>query len=78
MFSTGVTGYIAGDAVYTISKAHPNIEFTFLVRTEDKAATVRKAYPRSRVVLGELDHYDLLEEESAKTDIVLRTSSLTN
>ncbi|KAI4758640.1 hypothetical protein E4T44_14703, partial [Aureobasidium sp. EXF-8845] len=74
IFVTGVTGYIAGDAVYTISKAHPNIEFTFLVRTEDKAATVRKVYPRSRVVLGELDHYDLLEEESAKTDIVLHAA----
>jgi hypothetical protein len=78
VFSTGVTGYIAGDAVYTISKAHPDIDFTFLVRTEDKAATVRKAYSRSRIVLGELDHYDLLEEESAKADIVLRTLTFTN
>jgi len=71
--STGVTGYIAGDAVFAINEAHPSIDFTFLVRTEDKAAIVRKAYPRSRVIIGELDHYDLIEEEAARADIVLRT-----
>lgn len=67
-----MTGYIAGDAVFAINEAHPDIEFTFLVRTGNKAAIVRKAYPRSRVIIGELDHYGLLEEESARADIVLR------
>lgn len=67
-----MTGYIAGDAVFAINEAHPDIDFTFLIRTEDNAAIVRKAYPRSRVIIGELDHYDLLEEESARADVVLR------
>lgn len=67
-----MTGYIAGDAVFAINEAHPDIEFTFLIRTGDNAAVVRKAYPRSRVVIGELDHYGLLEGESARADVVLR------
>lgn len=67
-----MTGYIAGDAVFAINEAHPDIDFTFLIRTEGNAAIVRKAYPRSRVIIGELDHYDLLEEESARADVVLR------
>lgn len=70
--STGVTGYIAGDAVYAIDAAYPDIEFTFLVRTKEKAAMVQSAYPGSRVVLGDLDDSDLLEYEAATADMVLR------
>ncbi|TIA12461.1 NAD(P)-binding protein [Aureobasidium pullulans] len=69
--STGVTGYIAGDAVYAIDAAYPDIEFTFLVRTKEKAAMVQSAYPGSRVVLGDLDDSDLLEYEAATADMVL-------
>lgn len=72
--STGVTGYIAGDATHVLYKAHPDYEYTFLVRSEDKAAIVRKAFPSAQVVLGGLDDSQLLEEQAAKADIVLRMS----
>lgn len=72
MNSTGVTGYIAGDAFYALNKAHPDYEYAALVRTQDKADIVKKAYPSVRIVLGGLDDYDLLKEEAAKADIVLR------
>lgn len=72
--STGVTGYIAGDAFYALNKAHPEYEYAALVRTQEKADTVKKAYPSVRIVLGGLDDSDILKEEAAKADVVLRAS----
>ncbi|KAF2225998.1 hypothetical protein BDZ85DRAFT_279657 [Elsinoe ampelina] len=74
LFITGVTGYIAGDATHTIYGEHPDYDYTFLVRTEDKAAIVRKAYPSAKVVLGDLDDSALLKEQSSKADIVLHAA----
>lgn len=73
--STGITGYIAGDAFYAIHKAHPDYKYVALIRTEEKAGKVRAAYPDVRVVIGGLDDSAIIEEESAKADIVLRNSS---
>ena len=70
--STGVTGYIAGDALFAIYAKHPKFEYTALVRTEQKADIIRKAYPSARIVLGDLDDSELLSKEAAKADIVLR------
>lgn len=67
-----MTGYIAGDATHALYNAHPEYEYTALVRTQDKADLVKKAFPKIRTVLGNLDDSDLLEEEAAKADIVLR------
>ena len=67
-----MTGYIAGDALYVLSKAHPEYEYAALIRTKEKADVVQKAYPSVRIVLGGLDDAAILEEESAKADIVLR------
>ncbi|KAI5270740.1 NAD(P)-binding protein [Aureobasidium subglaciale] len=71
LVNTGVTGYIAGDAVYTLAGTMPEINFTFLVRSKEKAFAVQEAYPYSRIVLGDLDDYELVEKESATADIVL-------
>lgn len=78
VFITGMTGYIAGDAFYTIHRAHPDYEYSALVRTEDKANKVRAAYPDVRIVIGGLDDSSILEEEAAKADIVLRKSTSTH
>lgn len=43
-----------------------------MIRTEEKAGKVRAAYPDVRVVIGGLDDSAIIEEESAKADIVLR------
>jgi len=72
--STGITGYVAGDAFVTIYNAHPDFEYSALVRTEDKANDVKEKYPSVRVVLGDLDSSELIEKEAARADIVLRTS----
>jgi hypothetical protein len=68
-----VTGYIAGDALYTLNQKHPDYEYSALVRTQEKADIVKKAFPNVRTVLGGNDDSDLLKEEAAKADVVLRT-----
>lgn len=70
--STGATGYIAGDALDALYQAHPNYEYSCLVRTKDKGEKVTFAYPKVRIVLGGLDDSELIEEEAAKADVVLR------
>ena len=72
MKSTGVSGYIAGDALATLVARHPEISYTALVRSAEKAEQVKAQYPNIRVVLGDLDDSALLEKESAAADIVLR------
>ncbi|KAF2152169.1 NAD(P)-binding protein [Myriangium duriaei CBS 260.36] len=74
LLSTGVTGYIAGDAVHAIHEEHPDFQYAFLVRTEEKATIVKNKYPKARIVLGGLDDASLLEEEAAKADVVLHAA----
>ncbi|KAK1757372.1 hypothetical protein QBC47DRAFT_154885 [Echria macrotheca] len=75
---TGVTGYIGGDAFVTISEAHPELEYTLLVRNEQRAKVVREKHPQDniRVLYGTEDksYLDVLEEEASKTDIILHTA----
>jgi N-acetyl-gamma-glutamylphosphate reductase len=68
--STGATGYIGGDVLYTITRAHPEFEYAALVRGA-KGAVVAAAYPKIRIVNGSLDDAVIIEEESAKADIVI-------
>ncbi|GME33731.1 NAD-dependent epimerase/dehydratase [Neofusicoccum parvum] len=70
IFALGVTGYIGGDALYAISKAHPEYEWTCLVRNSDKGALVAKQYPKVRLVYGDLDSSELITKEAAKAEIV--------
>lgn len=72
--STGVTGYIAGDALVSLHKHHPEYSYACLVRTQEKADRVKAAFPNARIVLGDLDDSALLEREAAWADIVLRKS----
>jgi uncharacterized protein YbjT (DUF2867 family) len=71
---TGATGYVGGDALYAIVKAHPEYEITALVRNSDKGAQVAVDYPKVKLVYGDLDSTDLLEEESKKADVVCSKS----
>lgn len=70
--SSGVTGYIGGDALYALATKHPELSYTALVRSAEKAEQVRARYPFVRVVIGNLDNFDLLKREAADADIVLR------
>lgn len=70
-----MTGYIAGDALYALNQKHPDYEYAVLVRTQDKADIVKKSFPNVRIVLGGNDDSDIIKEEAAKADIVLRKLS---
>ncbi|KAJ6103474.1 hypothetical protein N7486_005901 [Penicillium sp. IBT 16267x] len=74
IFVTGVTGYIAGDALATLVSKHANFSYSALVRSTEKAEQVKAQYPTIRIVLGDLDDSALLERESAAADIVLHAA----
>lgn len=73
--STGATGYIGGDGLHVIAAAHPDWQLTALVRNKEKAAQLTAKYPQVRVVHGDLDSSEIIEEEVKNTDIVFRTES---
>ncbi|KAK2025303.1 NAD(P)-binding protein [Colletotrichum zoysiae] len=74
IFHTGVTGYIGGDAFYALYEKHPEHEYTLLVRNEERAAPVKKAYPKVRIVIGSLNDADVIEKEAAAADVVVHTA----
>lgn len=72
VFITGVTGYIGGDAFYSLQNSHRDLEFSALVRGEEKAQKIREKYPNVRIVVGALDDADKITAEAAWADIVIR------
>ncbi|ROV89354.1 hypothetical protein VPNG_10135 [Cytospora leucostoma] len=74
VFLTGITGYTGGDIFHVLHEAHPDFEYSVLVRNESKAAPVKERYPNVRIVYGSLDDSKLLEEEAAKTEILIHTA----
>lgn len=42
------------------------------MRNEERAAPVKKAYPKVRIVLGGLEDASVIEKEAAAADIVIR------
>lgn len=72
IFVTGATGYIGGDALYTIVKAHPEYEIVALVRNSEKGAIVAAEYSSVKLVYGDLDSIELIEEQAREADIVCR------
>lgn len=73
--STGITGYIGGDAFAALHDAHADYTYTALVRNGPRAAQVVAAYPRVRLVYGDLDSIELIETEAKAADIVLHFAS---
>jgi len=65
-------GYIGGDVFYTLREAHPELEYTLIVRSEERAKAVRQKYPdeKIRIVFG--NYLEMLEDEAYKTDIIVR------
>ncbi|KAJ6108438.1 hypothetical protein N7523_009761 [Penicillium sp. IBT 18751x] len=70
VFVTGATGYVGGDWLYTISNAHPDWQLSALIRSKEKASQVTTKYPHLRVVHGDLESVDIIEEEVKNADIV--------
>ncbi|KAL8695603.1 MAG: hypothetical protein Q9224_003307 [Gallowayella concinna] len=76
VFVTGATGYIGGDALHHLMEKFPKgYEVAALVRNSDKGAQVASQYPTIRLVYGDLDSAEILEEEAKKADIVLHCAN---
>lgn len=78
VFATGVTGYVGGDVLHTILQAHPDWQYSFLVRNRTRLGSLAKDYPSIRVVEGDLGDLDILKSEAASADIVLHFASSDN
>jgi aspartate-semialdehyde dehydrogenase len=73
--STGTTGYVGGDALFAFNEAHPDWTYSVLVRSEEKASQVTKAFPSAKPVIGSLDDSAVIEEQAAQADIIVRKST---
>ncbi|RDW84035.1 NAD(P)-binding protein [Aspergillus mulundensis] len=76
IFLTGATGYIGGDILYQLNEQYPDFTYALLIRSEDKAKTVRSRYPKARIVSGGNDDAAALEREAAWADVVIREFSV--
>ncbi|PVH81839.1 NAD(P)-binding protein [Cadophora sp. DSE1049] len=77
IFATGTTGYVGGDILHALLEAHPWWEeyITCLARSTTRGAALLAAYPKIRVVYGDLNDSAIIEEEASKADIVLHFAS---
>lgn len=74
VFFIGGTGYIGCALLQDIVQRHPDVAVRVLVRAKDKATRLKAKYPSVQTVIGDLDSYKLLEEESKQADIVINTA----
>ncbi|TKX27088.1 hypothetical protein C1H76_0635 [Elsinoe australis] len=76
VFLIGATGYIGGDALHILNETkNSEFDISCLVRDSKKADSVRSAYPRIRIVEGDLDDSQLIQEEASNADLVLNLGS---
>lgn len=61
---------MGGDALVHMLSAHPDWDITCSVRNSDKGAKIAAVFPQVKLVYGDLDSAEMLEEESSKADIV--------
>lgn len=64
--------------LYAILQKHPHLQpqISVLLRTPEKVATIKAAYPEIRAVIGDLNDYDLLRSETAMCDICVHCASI--
>ncbi|OBT82247.1 hypothetical protein VE02_09200 [Pseudogymnoascus sp. 03VT05] len=75
LFITGATGYVGGDVLNRLSSAASKFNITVLVRDSGNSSRVTAAFPNVRIVHGELDNVDLIEDEAKQADVVLNLAA---
>lgn len=78
VFVTGITGKSGLYLLSEIIKAsNPEYEYTFLVRTESKAYTIKESFPQGNICLGSYNDEQLLSDELSKGyDILLHIAGV--
>lgn len=56
---------------------NPDWNYTCSVRSSEKGAKIAQVYPSVRLVYGDLDTVDMIEEEASKADVVYRKTTPT-
>lgn len=69
IFLTGGTGYIGGSVLHTLSTAHPEWNFTVLLRKTPEAFA--STYPAIKVIQGDYDSSELIAAAAQDADIVV-------
>lgn len=75
MPSTGVTGYVGGDIFHTLYNAHPDWDYTLLVRNSDRGVPVAAKYPTPKLIYGDLSASDVLSAAAAEADVVVHAAN---
>uniref|UniRef100_A0A8H7NEN5 NmrA-like domain-containing protein n=1 Tax=Bionectria ochroleuca TaxID=29856 RepID=A0A8H7NEN5_BIOOC len=75
IFLTGASGYIGGDLLDQLTKAHPELTLRVLVRDLNQIDTIRHLYHDVTIVQGSLDDTELITEEATNADIVLNLAA---
>ncbi|GAQ10108.1 hypothetical protein ALT_7429 [Aspergillus lentulus] len=73
IFITGTSGYVGGDVLYELLRAHPDWEpsITCLVRNPAHEAQFKARYPNLRLFFGTFEQPAIIEEEVAKHELVV-------
>lgn len=69
---TGATGYIGGQVLHELTRAHPDYSIAALVRNRETARGISDTFPTIRTVVGDLDDAELVEREASEANVVLR------
>lgn len=78
IFLTGATGYIGGQALYSICTALPDLSVRALVRDAAKAQVIKAAFPNVEPVEGSLDDLATIQREVMEADIILNLADTTH
>lgn len=70
-----MTGYVGGDIFYTLYNAHPDWNYTLLVRNPDRGVPVAAKYPAAKLVYGDLSAADVLSAAAAEADVVVHAAN---
>lgn len=69
-----MTGYIGGDIFHTLYTAHPDWDYTLLVRNQDRGVPVAAKYPSSKLVYGDLSATEVISAAAAEADVVVHAA----
>ena len=70
-YRTGASGFIGGDFLAAVTKAHPEYAIRALARNTSSAKKIRDAFSSVEIVEGELDDIDTIRNEAADADVTL-------
>jgi hypothetical protein len=55
-----------------LARKHPELEIIALVRNARHVETIQSVFPQIKTIIGDLDSVEIIEQQSAEADIVLR------